>query len=83
MKYPLYGNDIDETTTPLEANLEWVVKFNHSFIGRDAFFEQKASGVKKRLVGFVALDQGIPRQAYPIFIRKKSRGGYQRTLSPA
>jgi len=84
MKYPLYGNDIDESTTPLEANLEWVVKFNHSFIGRDALFEQKASGVKKRLVGFVALDRGIPRQGYPIFYQEKKVGVVTSgTLSPS
>lgn len=67
MRMPLYGNDIDETTTPLEAGLSRFVKLNKGeFIGRDALAAQKESGVKRRLVGFVLVDKGIPRQGYPI-----------------
>lgn len=67
VRYCLYGNDIDETTTPLEAGLGWVVKLDKGdFIGRGALVEQKAGGVERRLVGFVADGRGIPRPGYAI-----------------
>jgi aminomethyltransferase len=74
MRYPLYGNDIDDETTPLEANLEWVVKFDHQFIGKESLLEQKRTGIKKCLVGFIAIDRGIPRQGYPIVYHKERVG---------
>ncbi|QPM67941.1 glycine cleavage system aminomethyltransferase GcvT [Atribacter laminatus] len=74
MRYPLYGNDIDDETTPLEANLEWVVKFNHQFIGKESLLEQKRTGIKKCLVGFIVIDRGIPRQGYPIVYHEESVG---------
>jgi glycine cleavage system T protein (aminomethyltransferase) len=63
----LYGNDLTDDTTPLEAGLGWVVKPDAGdFIGRDALVRQKQEGVKRKLVGFVALERGIPRHGYPI-----------------
>lgn len=68
MKYCLYGNDIDETTTPLEAGLDWTVKFDKGdFLGRDALLRQKEKGVERILTGFEVLDKGIPRKGYEIF----------------
>jgi aminomethyltransferase len=61
----LYGNDIDEEHTPLEAGLAWVVK-GKGFIGEEALARQKAEGVKRRLVGFTMVDRGIARHGYPI-----------------
>ena len=67
MKYALYGNDIDETTTPLEAGLGWVAKLKKpTFIGRDALIRQKAAGVPRRLVGFKMQGRSIARHGYPI-----------------
>lgn len=67
MRMPLYGNDIDETTTPLEAGLSRFVKFDkEDFIGREALLKQKEAGLKRRLVGFTLLERGIPRQGYPV-----------------
>lgn len=64
---PLYGNDLDETTTPLEARLAWVVRFDKGdFIGRDALLAQRSAGVGRRLCGFVLADRGIARPGYPI-----------------
>ncbi len=59
---PLYGNDIDNKTTPLEANIGWTVKFNKKdFTGKDSLLRQRADGVKKELVAFKMHDKGIPR----------------------
>ncbi|MCI0570811.1 MAG: glycine cleavage system aminomethyltransferase GcvT [Myxococcaceae bacterium] len=67
MKYALYGNDIDEQRTPLEAGLGWIVKLDKAdFIGKAALEKQKAEGVKRRLVGFELTGAGIPRHGYPI-----------------
>jgi aminomethyltransferase len=60
----LYGNDIDDTTSPLEAGLGWITKLNTDFINADAFRKQKEEGVKRKLVGFELLERGIPRQGY-------------------
>jgi aminomethyltransferase len=65
----LYGNDIDETTTVLEADLGWIVGWKKSdFIGADALREQKTNGVRRRIVGFEMLDRGIARHGYDVFI---------------
>ena len=65
--YCLYGNDIDESTTPLEAGLGWLVRFDAGdFIGRERLLEQRERGVEKRLVGFSLLEKGIPRHGYPV-----------------
>jgi aminomethyltransferase len=66
MKYALYGNDIDEEHTALEAGLGWTAKLDKSsFVGRDALLAQKEKGVTRRLVGFELLGAGVPRQGYP------------------
>jgi aminomethyltransferase len=65
-KMALYGNDIDETVTPWEADLGWTVRMGKGdFHGRDALARQKAEGVPRRLVGFEMLDRGIGRHGYP------------------
>ncbi len=67
MKYSLYGNDIDDVHTPLEAGLGWIVKLDKAeFIGKPVLVEQKAKGVTRKLVGFELLEPGIPRSHYPI-----------------
>ena len=68
MGYCLYGNDIDETTSPLEAGLGWITKFTdgNNFINRKELEKEKEKGVERRLVGFELLERGIPRQHYPI-----------------
>jgi aminomethyltransferase len=68
-KLSLYGNDIDETTTPLEAGLGWVVK-GDGFIGADALKKQKAEGVTRKLVGFIVRGRGIARHDYPILAKE-------------
>ncbi len=62
----LYGNDIDDTTSPLEAGLGWVTKFNKEFVGKDILLAQKAAGLQKKLIGFKMIDRGIPRGHYLI-----------------
>jgi aminomethyltransferase len=64
----LYGNDIDDTTTPLEAGLGWIVKLEkESFLGRDALIRQQAAGIKRKLIGFEMKGRGIARHSYPIW----------------
>jgi aminomethyltransferase len=66
--YPLYGHELDDTTTPLEAGLAWVTKFSKpSFIGREVLLQQKREGVKRRLVGLELLEPGIARSGYELF----------------
>jgi aminomethyltransferase len=62
----LYGNDIDDTTSPLEAGLGWITKFTKDFTNKSFFENQKAAGVTKKLVGFEMIDRGIPRHDYLI-----------------
>lgn len=66
MGYCLYGNEIDETTSPIEAGLSWITKFTKEFINAETLKKQKEDGVKKRLTGFVMVDRGIPRKGYDI-----------------
>ena len=66
MGYCLYGNDIDETTSPLEAGLGWITKFTKEFTSKELFEKQKAEGLQKKLVGFEMIDKGIPRHGYAI-----------------
>jgi aminomethyltransferase len=68
MGYCLYGNDIDDTTSPIEAGLGWIVKFsdNRWFIDRDYLMLQKEQGVMRHLRGFVLKERGIPRQGYEL-----------------
>ena len=66
MGYCLYGNDINDTTSPIEAGLGWVTKFTKDFVNADALKAQKENGVARKLVGFELEGKGIPRQGYPI-----------------
>jgi aminomethyltransferase len=66
MGYCLYGNDINDTTSPIEAGLGWVTKFTKPFINSEALALEKQNGSKRRLVGFELLERGIPRKGYPI-----------------
>lgn len=66
MGYCLYGNDIDDTTSPLEAGLGWITKFTKDFTAKTFLENQKAKGVQKKLVGFEMLERGIPRHDYLI-----------------
>src|SRR5215217_5616233 len=62
----LYGNDIDDTTSPLEAGLGWITKFTKDFTAKDKLQQQKEAGVQRKLVGFEMVDKGIPRHGYEI-----------------
>lgn len=62
----LYGNDIDDTTSPLEAGLGWITKFSKDFISSQTFAKKKEEGLYKKLVGFEMIDRGIPRHGYEI-----------------
>jgi len=66
MGFCLYGNDIDDTTSPLEAGLGWVTKFSKEFTNSEALQAQKTAGVTKKLVGFKMIERGIPRHDYEI-----------------
>jgi aminomethyltransferase len=71
----LYGNDMDEATTVLEADLGWVVGWTKpDFIGAEALRRQKQTGVTRKLVGFEVLERGIARHGYPVFIRGQRAG---------
>lgn len=73
--YRLYGHDMDETTTPLEAGLGWVVKLAKGpFIGRDQLLRQKEEGLKRKLVGFEVLDRAPARDGYPVVIGEQQVG---------
>jgi aminomethyltransferase len=62
----LYGNDIDDETSPLEAGLGWVTKFTKNFINSEALKAQKDAGLKRKLIGFEMIDRGIPRGHYEL-----------------
>ena len=69
MGFCLYGNDIDDTTSPLEAGLNWLTKFSEEkgdFVDKEYMLNQKAEGLKRKLVGFELVDRGIPRHGYPV-----------------
>jgi len=66
MGYCLYGNDIDDNTSPLEAGLGWITKFGKDFVAKNILLQQKEEGIQKRLVGFEMVDKGIPRHGYEI-----------------
>jgi aminomethyltransferase len=85
MGYCLYGNDIDDTTSPIEAGLGWITKFTKRFINDDYIKKQKEEGVARKLVGFVMIDKGIPRHSYDIFNDKDERIGVvtSGTMSPS
>ncbi|AHG91494.1 Aminomethyltransferase [Gemmatirosa kalamazoonensis] len=85
MGMALYGNDIDDTTTPLEAGLGWLVKMGKGdFVGRDALERQKAAGIPRRLVGFTSEERVFPRHGYPVFYENAPSGVVcSGTLSPS
>jgi aminomethyltransferase len=66
MGYCLYGNDIDDTTSPLEAGLGWITKFNKDFTAKAILEAQKTNGLERKLVGFEMVEKGIPRHGYEI-----------------
>jgi aminomethyltransferase len=84
MGMALYGNDIDDTTTPLEANLQWLVKLKKGeFVGKGALEAQKAAGIPRKLVGFTLPERNIARHGYPVFANGAPSGTVcSGTLSP-
>jgi aminomethyltransferase len=71
----LYGNDIDDKHTVLEADLGWILKLNKEpFIGQDVLAKQKAEGVRRLLVGFELEEKGIARHGYPVYVGGKEFG---------
>ena len=77
MGYCLYGNDIDDTTSPLEAGLGWITKFDKpsDFILKDFLLTQKESGLSKKLIGIELQERGIPRHGYEIYNQKEEKIG--------
>ncbi|HEX6946064.1 MAG TPA: glycine cleavage system aminomethyltransferase GcvT [Acidimicrobiia bacterium] len=73
----LWGEDIDEATTPLEAGLDFAVSMDHDFVGREALARQAEEGLTRRLIGFVLEDRGVPRHGYRI----RSAGGSTGTVT--
>jgi len=84
MGMALYGNDLDDTTTPLEASLGWLVKMKKGdFVGRDALAKQKEQGLKRKLVGFTTVERSFPRHGYPVFAAGQPSGEVRSgTMSP-
>ncbi|MBB1283367.1 glycine cleavage system aminomethyltransferase GcvT [Flavisolibacter sp. BT320] len=77
MGFCLYGNDIDDTTSPLEASLGWITKLSkESFTAKDILQKQKEEGIKRKLVGFEMVDKGIPRHGYEICDKDGAQIGY-------
>jgi len=85
MGMALYGNDIDDGVTPLEANLQWLVKLGKGeFVGRDALLDQKAKGVERKLIGFTTAERSFPRPGYPVFVDGERSGEVRSgTMSPS
>ncbi len=73
----LYGNDIDDTTSPIEAGLGWITKFNdqNNFIDKERLQQQKNEGVSRKLCGFEMIDRGIPRHGYELFDANENKIG--------
>jgi len=76
MGFCLYGNDIDDTTSPLEAGLGWITKFTKEFTAKSILEKQKTEGIKRKLVGFEMIDKGIPRHHYEIKDAAGNKIGY-------
>ncbi|MFI5206914.1 MAG: glycine cleavage system aminomethyltransferase GcvT [Gemmatimonadales bacterium] len=83
--YPLYGNDIDDETSPLEAGLNWIVKLKKTdFVGKSPLVEQKGRGITRKLVGFRLTEKGFPRQHMPVLVDGKPFGEVRSgTVSPS
>lgn len=75
MGFCLYGNDINDTTSPLEAGLGWITKFTKDFVSSENLKKQKETGIQRKLVGFELLERGIPRHDYPIVDKNGSQIG--------
>ena len=71
MGYCLYGNDINENTSPIEANLRWVTKTETNFIGSNSIEEQIKSGIRKKLIGFKLIAKSITRNGYEVYNLEK------------
>ena len=86
MGFCLYGNDIDDSTSPIEAGLGWITKFTdgNNFINRDLFQKQKEEGVERKLAGFEVVEKGIPRKGYPLLDENGDKIGIvtSGTMSP-
>lgn len=76
MGFCLYGNDIDDSTSPLEAGLGWITKFTKEFTAKTTLEKQKTEGIKRKLVGFEMIDKGIPRHHYEIKDTDGNKIGY-------
>ncbi|PLX99756.1 MAG: glycine cleavage system protein T [Desulfuromonas sp.] len=75
MGYALYGHELSDTITPLEASLGWITKLDaDNFVGREALLRQKEEGVPRRLVGFTMDAPGIPRAEYPVYVDDREVG---------
>jgi aminomethyltransferase len=85
MGMALYGNDIDDTTTPLEAGLQWLVKMKKGdFTGRAALEAQKTAGLTRKLAGFTIAERAFPRHGYPVFVNGQPSGEVRSgTMSPS
>jgi aminomethyltransferase len=85
MGMALYGNDIDDTTSPLEANMGWVVKLKKGdFVGRDAVARLKEQGIERKLVGFTIGERAFPRHGYPVYYQGENVGTVlSGTVSPS
>ena len=85
MGYCLYGNDIDETTSPLEAGLGWITKFTKEFNNSEALKAQKERGIERKLIAFELDERGIPRQGYDIVDNNGNKIGEvtSGTMSPS
>ncbi len=85
MGYCLYGNDINDNTSPIEAGLGWITKFTKEFVNSKALLEQKENGVKQRLRAFELVERGIPRQGYDIVNENDEKIGVvtSGTMSPS
>jgi aminomethyltransferase len=85
MGYCLYGNDLDDTTSPLEAGLGWITKFTKDFTNSKNLAKEKENGVEKKLTAFRLIEKGIPRQGYEIYDEREKKIGKvtSGTQSPA
>jgi aminomethyltransferase len=75
MGYCLYGHELNDHTTPLEAGLGWITKLTKDFVGKEVLLAQKAAGVQRKLVGFVLSDRGVARAGYEIYNDKQEKIG--------
>jgi aminomethyltransferase len=81
----LYGNDINETTSPIEAKLGWITKFTKDFINAEALKKEKENGPKRKLVAFEVAEKGIPRHGYDLLNADGDHIGHvtSGTMSPS